>query len=593
MGVPLTGLASIRAVVSRRLLIFAALAGLLAASCADLPEAEVSFGEGVRFVPMVADATDNVGLGNSLAVDADGNPYISYFGFPSEEGSVAASRPINSAFLPAVQLTTVADGIFVRGAVAQAQDPPSSAYVVPFGPEALTSLEDLAAENANGTSVTIDAGGQRHVAWSGGDGVWYAGAEAEGSFAASQVDVAEDAIAQAGPIGPASVAVDDEGEPWVAYQVVTARGVEVRVATPDTDGWATQVAATTELCNGCPSPGAVPLLVVDGSPVALFADPVAGEISQATLTGNRWVVATAVAGVEAIGLAAASDGETAYASFYAGGSINVASGAPGAAWSTTEVAEADVESADRPTSDVALDDEGTVYVAWQDPDGVHMAAGAGDGFEQIETQQTERGTIPSVAVTGDGANVYLAWYDTKGQDLLLGVYGDVGELALANPSPIPPPSPAAPDAGGECGADGQPILEIASAATSFTSNCLVGPSGEEFTITYDNPDAILHNIAAYTEQNGDPLGDNPAPEEGPTTQELTLGPLDAGSYYFQCDVHPTTMQGTLAVAEAGGGGGGGGNGGGTGSDAGDQGGTDGGEADATPGSSPTTSDAAA
>ncbi|HSL11973.1 MAG TPA: hypothetical protein VLA82_11725, partial [Actinomycetota bacterium] len=392
---------------------------------------------------------------------------------------------------------------------------------------------------------------------------------------------------QAGPIGPPSVVIDAEGEPWVSYQAVTAGGVEVRVATPDADGWSTQVAATTALCNGGPAPGAAPLILPDGAPVVLFADPVAGEVSQAALTGNRWVVSTAVAGADATGLAAGSDGETAVASFYADGSIHVASGTAGGPWSATEVAGADVDAADRPTSDVALDDEGNAYVAWQDAEGVHMASGDGDTFEAVETQQTEGGTFPSIAVTGDAASVYLAWYEEQGQDLLLGVYGDVGELALANPSPIPPPSPGGGGADGECGADGQPILEISSAGTSFTSSCLVGPAGEEFAITYDNPDPILHNIAAYTEQNGDPLGDNPAPQEGRVIQELTLGPLDAGNYYFQCDVHPTTMQGTLAVVEAGGGGGGDGDGGGGGG----AGGTDG--AEAATGATPSPTDAAA
>jgi hypothetical protein len=572
MGVPLTGLASIRADVSRRLLILAALVGLLSAACADLPEAQVSFGEGVRFVTMVADATDDVGRGNAVTVDAEGNPFVSYFGFPSEEGSVAATRPINSAFLPAVQLTTVTDGIFVRGAVAQAQDPPSAAYVVPFGPEALPGLEELTAENANGTDLAIADDGQRHVAWSGGDGVWYSGATPDSGFAAEQVDAADGAISQAGPIGPPSITVDDEGNPWIAYQIVTSRGVEVRVATTDVEGWDVQVAATTELCNGCASPGAAPIVVQGGVPVVLFGDPVAGEISQATAVGNRWQVASAVTDVEAAGLAAAGDGEDAYLSYHADGSINVATWS-GGSWTSVEVAAADVEDVDVSASGVALDDEGVVYVAWDDASGVHMASGDGTSFEQLETQGTGGGVMPSIAATGDGAQVYLSWYDPDGQDLLLGVYGDVGELSLANPSPIPPPEPGAVDSGGECGEDGEPILEIASSGTSFTSNCLVAPEGEEFTITYDNPDPILHNFAVYTEQGGDLIDGTPQ-ETGPVVQELPLEPLDAAEYFFQCDVHPTTMLGTLAVVGGGGGGGGngetgnGGGGGGTGTDAG-------------------------
>jgi len=562
---PLTRLASIRADVSRRLAILAALVGLLAASCADLPEAEVSFGEGVRFVPMVADATDNVGLGNDLTVDADGNPYISYFGFPSEEGSVTAARPINSAFLPAVQLTSVVDGIFVRGAAAQIQDPPAPAYVVPFGPQAVESLEDLTAENANGTALAIGSDNARHVAWAGNEGVWYANGSGDGGFSAEQVEPSDASIDQAGPVGPPSITLDDSGAPWIAYQVVTARGVEVRVATPGTDAWDVEVAATTELCNGCPAPGAAPIVVQGGAPLVLFADPVAGGIAEARLEGVRWQVTEAVPGAaDAVGLAAASDGDTAHLSYYADAAVQLAS-SDGTSWTTSEVAQADVADADGPTTDVALDDEGLAYVAWQDAEGVHMSSGEPGGLQQLETQDTQGGVMPSIAPTTDGATVYLSWYDPEGQDLLLGVYGEVGEIALANPSPIPPPSEGPAPTDTECGADGEIALEITAENIAFSTNCLVAPAGEDFTIDYANLEAVPHNIAVYVEAQGELIAGTEV-AAGPVDDPLDVPALDPGSYYFQCDVHPTTMTGTLAAVEGGGGGnaGGGGNGGGGG-----------------------------
>ena len=39
------------------------------------------------------------------------------------------------------------------------------------------------------------------------------------------------------------------------------------------------------------------------------------------------------------------------------------------------------------------------------------------------------------------------------------------------------------------------------------------------------------------------------PKPGPLQESLPVGALDAGSYYFQCDVHPLQMFGTLAVVK--------------------------------------------
>ena len=50
---------------------------MLAAACASNPTAtSVDFGSGVRFVPVVADSLDNVGLGSAVVLTADGLPYV-------------------------------------------------------------------------------------------------------------------------------------------------------------------------------------------------------------------------------------------------------------------------------------------------------------------------------------------------------------------------------------------------------------------------------------------------------------------------------------------------------------------------------------
>ena len=62
---------------------------------------------------------------------------------------------------------------------------------------------------------------------------------------------------------------------------------------------------------------------------------------------------------------------------------------------------------------------------------------------------------------------------------------------------------------------------------------------------------VAHNVHVYSE---DPAA-NPSAKSlftgtivtGPTTTTYSLAALPAGSYYFHCDVHPTTMKGRLLV----------------------------------------------
>jgi FtsP/CotA-like multicopper oxidase with cupredoxin domain len=95
--------------------------------------------------------------------------------------------------------------------------------------------------------------------------------------------------------------------------------------------------------------------------------------------------------------------------------------------------------------------------------------------------------------------------------------------------------------------DGEQVITASNLV--FDKNELVAAAGEEFNLTFDNQDAnIPHNVSFY--------------ESSDASEEIYLGELfpgverrritftapdEPGTYFFRCDVHPTTMVGDFVV----------------------------------------------
>ncbi len=210
-----------------------------------------------------------------------------------------------------------------------------------------------------------------------------------------------------------------------------------------------------------------------------------------------------------------------------------------------------------PTAGVAVDGSGTIYVTWADENGIQLASGDGSTFTPIETGiDTGDGAYPSVAVNADGSAVYVTWYDTVTTALMMGVQGDPGDVGIAQPSPAPSPGSQPSTGGAECGVDGKVALDIAAQNIAFDPTCLVAPAGEAFTINFDNKDDAAttgpHNIAIATDSGYTDFLFTGDLVNGPDQVEYKVDALDAGNYYFRCDVHPT-MTGQFVVVEAKGG----------------------------------------
>ncbi|MGH2681132.1 MAG: cupredoxin domain-containing protein [Actinomycetota bacterium] len=533
---------------------------VLTAACGNIPEPQVQAPEGRRFIPMVPDSIDDVGLAPSVAVDAEGLPTISYFGFPAqlEEGEIPVARPVGSPFLStedgddagAVLLAELTpDQFWIRGAVAQPRESPAG-VPVPFEPAAEPSLSTLTPARAKGTDLAI-AGADIHTVWTVNTGVWYGVGP---SFDIGPVEETPEA-------GAPSIVVDAAGLPIVAY-TVAGDEPEVRVAERVDERWRISPVANLSGCGrGCPPATQIGLL--GGEPLVVTADTLSGEVIAAHRQGGTWtseVVATDATG----GTSLATAGDTAAIAFTTRSGVALATGRVGS-WSIEEAVPlaADAAGSAAPSTSVAVDGEGTAWVAWSDGDGIHLASRADGSFEEVELPVTTGGSGPSVAVTEDGASVYLAWYDPEDGDLRLGTYSEIPGLLIAAPSPLPDAAAPAPPSEG-CEPTGR-TLQVTAQGIAFDTNCLAAPAEDPFEIVFDNQDqGVPHNVAIYTDSTAAEALFQGETFTGVAEETYPVDPIDAGDYFFRCDVHPTQMTGTFVVAEERGGGGGGGGGGGTG-----------------------------
>jgi plastocyanin len=357
-------------------------------------------------------------------------------------------------------------------------------------------------------------------------------------------------VSEAGPIGRPDIALDSSGNPWIAFTVETSKGDEVHVANLQGSKWTDEVVASFPGCNGCPSPQPTGIGIVDGATTVLYADVSAKQVVALTQNGTTWAATTVASGVSGYGLsfAAAEAGDAAIAAYYTGnGEVDTATFTKGA-WTTGKIADApdpdaSVNGSDASSTAATIAGDGTRYVAWDDQ-GIHMVSGT-DSFSPVDLGPTvSTGIDPSLAATDKGA-VALGWYDTLAQNQMIGYLGNVTDIVVARQSPSLTVSqgPVAPTQ--PCGKDQKIALDLTAQGTAFLETCLVAAPGK-FTINFDNKDAgVQHNVDVYDKQGGKSLGATQV-TTGPVQEPLPLD-LQPGEYYFQCDVHPTLMFGTLAV----------------------------------------------
>jgi plastocyanin len=103
--------------------------------------------------------------------------------------------------------------------------------------------------------------------------------------------------------------------------------------------------------------------------------------------------------------------------------------------------------------------------------------------------------------------------------------------------------------GGQGGGGGTTTTTVTAANIAFDTSTIDLPAGEASTIHFVNDDSgVQHNMAIYP--SADDLANPLFRGEvitGPDEIDYAIDPLEAGEYYFHCDIHPT-MSGTVSVS---------------------------------------------
>ncbi|MDQ4065040.1 MAG: cupredoxin domain-containing protein, partial [Actinomycetota bacterium] len=111
---------------------------------------------------------------------------------------------------------------------------------------------------------------------------------------------------------------------------------------------------------------------------------------------------------------------------------------------------------------------------------------------------------------------------------------------------------------GEGGGGGEFVISAAN--VQFDKQELTFPADQETTLTLNNEDSVEHNLSIYENEDAQQdlfIGPNVGPG---ASVDYDIPAMPEGEYFFRCDLHPTSMVGTVFVEAGGGGGEGGGEG---------------------------------
>ena len=510
---------------------------------------------GGEFAVSVVDSLYDAGRGASVVIDSDGNPSVSYLLLAPvlKTGQIPVPVVAGQPQPPSVMVASQDKGVWTQTSVTPQPTVGNKAVGSATG---IADDTNHAIANVN-TALALDAQGKHHVVWATPNGLFYS-TDAGGSYGEAE------AVSTAPAYG-ASITVGEDGTPWISYYAAGA----LRVAHKG-EGWTSETAVPNLAPLGQPAMttaialSASQLVVAyDQQGVTAVARRSGGSVLNQGIQGPIQWASDKVPGDGGLGVSMAIDssGNPHVAYYDSQGNVRHAHSIGGAPWEVTDLGSVGAGPAGQPdpgwSTGIALDGKGVHYVTWADTKArkIVFATNSSGEFQSSPVPGSELGVNPSIAASADGQTVGIAWFDSNNSNLNV-AQSATGGLALAYPTTRPPLPTGATTGGETCEPDGSALQITApsgASASGFDKTCLAVPAGEEFTVEFTNNDQTIHDFAIFTDSSATTrLGGAPSASDLVPAGELTtyrVNALDPGTYYFHCDVHPTTMTGTFIASK--------------------------------------------
>ena len=91
-----------------------------------------------------------------------------------------------------------------------------------------------------------------------------------------------------------------------------------------------------------------------------------------------------------------------------------------------------------------------------------------------------------------------------------------------------------------------PNVAVVAEGFAFDETCYAAPADTQFQVDLDSRDSTAHNFAIYTDGSATKAL-FVSPNVTAARQTFSVKPIAAGTYFFRCDIHPTTMYGAFVV----------------------------------------------